>query len=321
MEEVAVPVEAIYDEFGFGETRPEAIKEFIEYAYHQWREPSVRYVLLLGDGLYDFKNYLGTGKVNRVPPLMVKTTYLWTASDPTLAAVNGDDFLPDVAIGRLPAANEEELRVMVEKILAYESGEAGLSNTLVLVTDNPDRAGDFVGNAEEISRSVLSGRDVSKLYLNELGAGAMRARILEAFDEGASSISYIGHGGIHLWANEDVFNISDVASLAPQSQQPLFVTMNCLNGYFHFPYFNSLSEELLKADGKGAIAAFSPTGLSRNSPAHQFHLALLDAVFNEGHERLGDAVLAAQSAYAKTGAFPELLRIYHLLGDPALRLE
>ena len=24
--------------------------------------------------------------------------------------------------------------------------------------------------------------------------------------------------------------------------------MNCLNGYFHFPYFNSLAEELLKAE-------------------------------------------------------------------------
>jgi len=36
---------------------------------------------------------------------------------------------------------------------------------------------------------------------------------------------------------------------------------------------------------------------------------------------LGDAVMAAQEAYAATGAFPELLQIYHLLGDPALRLR
>jgi hypothetical protein len=44
--------------------------------------------------------------------------------------------------------------------------------------------------------------------------------------------------------------------------------MNCLNGYFHFPYFNSLAEELLKADGQGAIAAFSPSGLSLNRSAY-----------------------------------------------------
>ncbi len=32
-------------------------------------------------------------------------------------------------------------------------------------------------------------------------------------------------------------------------------------------------------------------------------------------------ILAAQRAYAETGAFPELLSIYHLLGDPALKIN
>ena len=56
-------------------------------------------------------------------------------------------------------------------------------------------------------------------------------------------------------------------------------------------------------------------------PAHRFHKALLNAVVHQGHERLGDAILAGQSDYADTGAFPELLSIYHLFGDPALRLR
>jgi hypothetical protein len=149
----------------------------------------------------------------------------------------------------------------------------------------------------------------------------MRSEILRAFDEGPSLLSYIGHGGIHLWADENFFNTGDVDSLSSQSQQPLVLTMNCLNGYFHFPYFNSLAEELLKAEGRGAIAAFSPSGLSLNEPAHRFHQALLDALFHQGHPRLGDAVLAAQHGYANSGAFPELLTIYHLLGDPGMRLR
>ena len=37
---------------------------------------------------------------------------------------------------------------------------------------------------------------------------------------------------------------------------------------------------------------------------------------NGAHERLGDAVMAAQAAYADTGALPELLLIYQLLGTP-----
>lgn len=313
-------VEQIYQEFGFGESRPEAIGDFLSYAFHNWTG-SLRYVLLVGDGTYDFKGYLKTSVVNQLPPLMVKTSYLWTASDPTLAAVNGEDLLPDVAVGRLPAANEVEVHALVNKIVVYETGARDLSAPLVLVSDNPDTAGNFVADVEDIASGVLAGKNVQTIHLAELGVSTTRARILQAFDDGALLVSYVGHGGIPLWAHENIFHAADVSSLQPQAIQPLFVTMNCLNGYFVFPYFNSLSEELLKADEKGVIAAFSPTGLSLDAPAHRFHQELLDAVFNQGHHRLGDAVLAAQEAYAASGAFPELLTIYHLLGDPALTLR
>jgi hypothetical protein len=317
----AVAIEEVYSEFGYGEKTPESIRELLSYAYHHWSEPSLRYVLLLGDATYDTKDYLGTGVENHVPVKMLKTRYIWTASDPWLGAVNGEDILPDVAVGRLSAASVEEVKRLVEKILAYETGETDPLAPVVLVTDNPDVAGNFVADADELASGVLSAETIQKIYLTELGTAATRSAILQAFDEGASLMSYMGHGSIHLWANENLFNIWQVPSLSPQSQQPILLTMNCLNGYFHFPYFNSLSEELLKAEGKGVIAAFSPSGLSLNDPAHKFHKALLDQMVNQGHERLGDAVLAGQAVYADTGAFPELLSIYHLLGDPALKLR
>jgi hypothetical protein len=316
-----VPIEQIYSEFGFGESTPKAIQDFLSYAYLYWGTPSPRYVLLLGDGTYDFKDYLGTGVVNHVPPLMIKTSYLWTASDAAYGSVNGEDLLPDIALGRLPAASVDELQRMVEKIVSYESGTASLGAPAVLVADNPDGAGNFEVDAEELVSNVLASKNLEKIYLGRIGTAATREAILTAFDEGASIMSYMGHGGIHLWADENILNTSQVGSLTPQAQQPLLITMNCLNGYFHLPYFNSLSEELVKAEGKGAIAAFSPSGLSLNEPAHRFHKALLKELFNGGHERLGDAVMAAQVAYAETGAFPELVSIYLLLGDPALRLR
>jgi len=316
----AVALEDVYSEFGFGETRPEALRDFLSYAYHQWRQPP-RYVVLLGDGSYDFKDHLGTGVMNRVPPLMVKTSYLWTASDPAYASVNGDDFLPDLAIGRLPASTLEEVERLVAKILAYESLAIGADPTAVLVADDSDAAGDFEGDADSLARGVLSNAPVRAIYLSQLGIDAARVEILDSFDEGASTLSYVGHGGIHLWASENLFDRESVGHLSTQPRQPIVLTMNCLNGYFHFPFFNALSEELLKAEGKGAIAAFSPSGLSLNEPAHFLHQALLRELHSGTHRRLGDAVAAAQASYADSGAFPELLLIYHLLGDPALTLR
>ncbi len=95
------------------------------------------------------------------------------------------------------------------------------------------------------------------------------------------------HGSAFVESIEDesLLHRSSVDLLLSQPQQPLVLTMNCLNGYFHFPFFDSLSEELVKAETKGAIAAFSPSGLSLNGPAHLYHQALLNELFDAAHLR------------------------------------
>ena len=148
-----------------------------------------------------------------------------------------------------------------------------------------------------------------------------RAAIRDAFDGGASVMSYVGHGGAAVWASENVWNSWDPPSLRAESRQPLLLTVNCLNGYFVAPNFDALSEALLKVEGRGAIAAFSPSGLSLRRPAHQYHRALMSEITSTQHRRLGDAVLAAQRAFAQTGLTPELLAVYQLLGDPAMRIR
>jgi hypothetical protein len=191
---------------------------------------------------------------------------------------------------------------------------------VALVADNPDAAGDFEADVEDIRTSFLGDRETTVLKVGELGEGT-RPAIQEAFDSGLSLLSYVGHGGSAVWASENVWNSWDAANLLAQSRQPVLLTMNCLNGYFVGSNFESLSESLLKAEGRGAIAAFSPSGLSVDGPAHQYHRAVVDELVSGKHERLGDAILAAQETYAQTGLMPELLSVYHLLGDPAMRIQ
>jgi hypothetical protein len=315
-----VAIEDVYQEFGFGEAGPEAIRAFLAYAYQSWKKPSPRYVVLLGDSTYDPKDYLATHVADRVPFHPVKTSFLWTSSDPAYAAVNGDDLVPDIAIGRLPAASLAQAETLVDKLVAFERAGQALDGKAVLVADNADLAGSFEADAEDVAATVLPGREVQRIYLRDFGAST-RAEIAGAFDAGSSLLSYVGHGGTAVWASENVFNNQDVSALAAAAQQPLLLTLNCLNGFFHFPPLNSLAEELVKAEGKGAIAAFSPSGLSTNAAAHVYHKAVLTEIAHGRHPRLGDALLAAQAAYADTGSFPELLSIYHLFGDPAMKIR
>jgi hypothetical protein len=241
-------------------------------------------------------------------------------SDPSLGAVNGDDSLPDLAIGRLPATTLEEAAALVAKLLAWEESGQGLSGTAVFVADTPDAAGDFEADVEDVRASFLAYRATQTLRVRELG-GAAKGAILEAFDEGASLMSYVGHGGTAVWSSSGVLASWDAPLLRAQSRQPVLLTMNCLNGYFVAPNLDALPEAFLKAQGRGAIAAFSPSGLSLDGPAHEYHRALTAELASGAHPRLGDAILAAQKTYAQTGLMPELLAVYQLLGDPAMRIR
>ena len=277
-------------------------------------------MLLLGDSSYDPRNFTGTSQPSPLPALWTRTSYLWTVSDPELAAVNGDDELPDLAIGRLPATTVSQAEALVSKLIAWEDSGQGLLGQAALVADNPDLAGDFEQNVRDIAQSYLAGRNPQLLLLSELGP-ELRPRIQDALNGGLSLLSYVGHGGAAVWASENVWNSWDAASLQAQSSQPLLLTFNCLNGYFVAPSYDSLAESLVKVEGRGAVAAFSPSGLSLDGPAHQYHRALMAELTAGRHERLGDAILAAQAVYARSGLMPELLSVYHLFGDPAMRIK
>ena len=263
---------------------------------------------------------MGSSRPAPLPALWTKTSYLWTASDPALAAVNGDDLLPDLAIGRLPAASVEEAASLVRKQLDWEDSGQDLAGAAALVADNPDAGGDFEADIADIQASFLPGRPVERILVREDGAST-RDRIRAAFDGGLSLASYVGHGGAAVWASENVLNSWDAPSLLAQPRQPLLLTLNCLNGYFVAPSYDSLAEAFLKVDGRGVIAAIAPSGLSLEAPAHVFHRALLAELTSGAHARLGDALLAAQKADAESGAMPELVSVYQLLGDPALKLK
>ena len=93
----AASLEEITSSFGAGQPSGEALRDFLSFAYHHWTRPSPRYVLLLGDSNYDPRHFSASSQPSPLPYLLQKTSYMWTASDPALVALNGDDPLPDLA--------------------------------------------------------------------------------------------------------------------------------------------------------------------------------------------------------------------------------
>jgi hypothetical protein len=131
-----VDVEDVYDEFGFGEKDPAALRDFMAWAALHWRTPP-RYLLLVGDASADQRDYLGLGDNDRVPTALIPTQNQGeTASDDWFVDFNQDG-LPELAVGRLPARTAGEAAWLVTRIVTYEtSGSPG--GGALLVADRND---------------------------------------------------------------------------------------------------------------------------------------------------------------------------------------
>ncbi|MGD2085470.1 MAG: C25 family cysteine peptidase [Candidatus Aminicenantes bacterium] len=316
-----VELEDIYDEFSSGISNPEAIKEFLSYAYNNWNHNGPQYVVFAGDGTYDYKNNTGQGD-NLVPPLLVNTPYGLFASDSCFGDVMGNDGVPEIAIGRLPVLTAAELQDFIDKISAYEYAGGAWTNKIIMTADNPDSGGDFPVDSNYLAGLIPSGYTVDKIYLDDFSnVNEAKQKILAGFNNGALLVNYIGHAGLDRLASEGMLKSSDVSSLQNGDMLPIMTAMTCIVGRYSIPGYDTLSEVLLLKDNGGAVAVWAPTGASLNSLARMLAEEFFQAVFLGQEKTLGSAVLKAMENYALSGAPPFMLKIYNLLGDPALEIK
>ena len=105
------------------ESTAEGIRSFLEYAENNWAtDPD--YVLLIGDGSYDPRNFEGNGNFNLMPVMRADTLYEETASDDVITDFN-DDGLAEIAIGRIPARGPSDVTDALAKVSTFESSLAG----------------------------------------------------------------------------------------------------------------------------------------------------------------------------------------------------
>lgn len=326
---LVIDVQDIYDEFSAGLLSPVAIRDFLAYAYQNWPDPAPAYVLLLGDGVYDFKDYLGYGASTYVPPLLdaVDPFIGETATDNNYVTIVGNDPLPDMHIGRLPANSPAEAWTMVNKTIDYETApEAGdWRYNLLFITDNADTAGNFYYLSNEVADNLApSPYQVNKIYYGQNYSDILATRnaVRSAITQGALLANYVGHSSITWWAAEILLAANDVASLGNGSRLPVMLPMTCYDGYFHSPIFSSLAETLVRANARGAVASWSATGQGVATGHDYLHRGFYEAVFYSGVRRLGPATLAGKlKLFSDDFRFQDLIETYGLLGDPALELN
>ena len=332
LDTVVVDVQDVYDEFSYGIFDPRAIRDFISYTLAYWRDPEEppSYVLLVGDGNYDFKDNLGHGEPNYIPPYLVYTDE-WVGeadADNRYVCVSGDDILPDMHLGRLPAQTAGQASAMVTKIINYEQNlpEGDWRRQVLFVADNPDDAGDFRALSDDIvDNHLLPPYTAEKAYYGlspYTTPAAVKNAIINAFGTGRLFINYVGHGSRNRWAAEEFLTVGDIDSLPSTQRMPMMLPMACLEGYFIKAGAPCVGESLVRTEGKGAIASWSPTSDGLASGHHYLHQGFYDALFVDGVHQIGPATLLGKLNlyYNAGGDHRELIDTFILFGDPALHL-
>ncbi len=343
---LVVDVEELYDQFNFGIYHPVAIRNFLAYTFSNWSVVP-RYALLVGGGHWNFKGYPGAFSPPIYMPPNLAFVDPWQGevdSANLLATLVGDDFMPDLSIGRMPADSQADLDVMISKVMAYESAPVqDWQKHILFVNDNtPDPAGDFVALAAGLINDYLAG---SPYFLTDTinldsycgpptspptPCPAVNSEIVSAINNpGALLVNYNGHASVNNWSHESVFVNADISALNNADRLPVVLSMTCLDGYWIHPgqtgntqIQTSLVEDLLRTDGRGAVATFSATGLGVATGHDDLQRGFYDALINDGIWDMGGASLAAKWSLLVNGSGfnRDLMHTFMVFGDPALHV-
>lgn len=354
-----VRVQDIYDEFNDGIKSPLAIQEFLRYAFFNWqRTPRLSYVLMFGDASF---NYKSTDPVAQdyVPTFFYQTQEFGaTATDLPYALIAGEDNIPDLIVGRIPAATNTNVQNVTAKIIEYEQGNTvdAWRNSALFISGN-DRitfeTGSPLNNPRPAFRSQnsriiesLVPNHISAIRLNTIrdqnlpfdpnfGSSSDLERYLQ---DGLFLVNFMGHGGGGIWADVDLMRLEDVDNLRNKGKYPFITSMTCFTGAFENPQSFGLAQKMLLAPERGAIGVLASSGLGylHNDYAMMWNIGrlLFDNSLTIGEVyTLGSILYYAngrqylvQNGQVITtpefnGVKNEMVYQYNLIGDPYIRLN
>jgi len=334
--------EQIFNEFSGGSVDVSAIRDFIKYAYENWNiKPE--YVLLLGDGDYDYKNIYKNNK-NFVIPYETEDSYNSLSSycsDDFYAKIVGDDYFVDIAIGRVTIGSVSDAESYIAKLISYEnnSTKGTWKNLITLVADDNYQSrtlnvdSSFTLESEYIYNNYIpKSYNIKKIYLatypditvaDGRRAPEVNQAIINAINEGTLIFNYIGHGNPEVLAYKYVFEKTVTIPQLKNDKYFFLTAATCDFGCYDNPTDpSSVEEMLLKSDGGciGALAAVRPVIENNNLTLNEYFFQNL--LYSSKDEN--NLSISVGKAYMLTKIDvpnDNNSNRFHLFGDPTIRLQ
>jgi len=339
---VVVLVEDIYRDQG-AQFSPVAIRDYIRYAKNNC--PNLRYVLLAGNGNYDYRKISQNSRDNLIPPYEAEdmSTDDFFAVLDSGEAIRFGKYELSLAIGRLPVLNTSEFDNYIQKAKDYEKVsimDNGIwRNTVILNADDATQGQrlDHTHHTQQMENTAvlvdsllqnqnfaIDWRKISLLQYDLEGGnkkpGATNELLLR-LNQGALFTFYYGHGNAVQWADEDLLNSSSLSNIFNEKKYTILGSFSCLVARFDDASQISFSEAFVNAKSKGAIAAIG--SLRESYASHNVDLATKILKFSmiTPNALLGEAILKAKqsSSYGFSSQRYNNEK-YVLLGEPILSM-
>ena len=338
-----VLVDHIFNEFSSGRTDPTAIRDFAKMLHD--RSAKFKYLLLFGDGSFDFKNIKRLDNPSSFIPV-----YETAESLHPIEGFPSDDYYAllsdneggtlrgalDIAVGRLPVKTPEEAQAVVNKIINYDKSPATLGDWRLrqaFVADDEDgslhqRQGNDISSAIDTKYNIFN---VNKIFLDAFQqittpGGQRYPSVKEAINndifKGILVLNYIGHGGSKGWTQERVLETNDILGWTNFNKLPLLVTATCSFTGYDDPNFVTAGEHAFLNPNGGAIALFTTVRAVYSSSNERLTKAVFNHLYekvNGVHPPIGELMrLGKNSNSADTTSINA--RKFTLIGDPAMQL-
>ncbi|MGL4629850.1 MAG: type IX secretion system sortase PorU [Leadbetterella sp.] len=337
----------IYDLMSGGKQDPTAIRNFCKFLYDKYPK-AFKYLLLFGDGSYDYRNNLELAKTSiecQIPTYEARESlepifsfcsddyfgFLEVGEGSWLEGYsqNGiwysnyeSDHSLDIAVGRLPLNSIIEAQKMVDKIIRFETeGKSLWKPKITMVADNRDYNIHTrnVENLQKIAQRSEGGLEFSKIYIDDFPLNANEEspqstqKLMEDLNSGTYIVNYAGHGSESGWAQEKLLGLQDIFGFK-NTIWPIFFTATCQFGKFDSPLTKSGAEISLLLPDAGAIAFLTTTRAVYSSTNEKINAAFFQNLVN--YSTLGDLFRVTKNL-SQSG---EINRNFTLLGDPSLEL-
>jgi hypothetical protein len=314
----------LFSDIGANANNPDIIRNHISEVYFLWENPPT-YVLIIGDdGVFPKKIVTYPGY-----------SFPW---EEFFVAVDGNDYFPEMMIGRFTNQGDYRMQVMINKFMLYEQQP---------YTDDPDwfkKATLCSNNAyqsqvdtKRFAANVLleDGNFISVDTMMSDGTGWGYGctysinDIMSALNQGRSFLNYRGEGWSQGWYATCYDFYTDNVSSLNNGQKFTFVTsIGCGVAMFNASGGNCFGEEWVQLGSltspRGGIGFIGPTSNSHTTYNNRIDKGIYVGMFREDMDTPGQAMARGKlymfNVFGNEYYVEYHYKVYCVLGDPNIHI-